>query len=74
MNENHSKLRQQAEVAFGKQQAQFFARERAFEELDSIVVARDEKTMRLREARLDKELQDSVARLAKPAAKRARKS
>jgi hypothetical protein len=61
MTESYSKPRQQAEIAFGKTQSQFFARERAFEELDSIVVAREEKTQRLREARLAKELQASTA-------------
>lgn len=60
MTQTHSKSRQQAEIAFGNVQSQFFARNSAREELDSIVVARDEKTLRLREARLAKELQDSV--------------
>lgn len=71
MTENHSKPRQQAEIAFGKTQSQFFARERAFEELDSIVVARDEKTLRLREARLARERQDSSKPATGPVSKRA---
>ncbi|WP_370677849.1 hypothetical protein [Pleomorphomonas sp. PLEO] len=74
MTEQYSKPRQQAEIAFGKTQSQFFARGRAFEELDSIAVARNEKTTRLREARLAKEQQDSVALAAKPATKRAGRS
>ena len=51
MAEQYSKSRQQAEIAFGKAQSQFFARGQAFEELDSITAARNEKTQRLREAR-----------------------
>ncbi|SCM71390.1 conserved hypothetical protein [uncultured Pleomorphomonas sp.] len=74
MAEQYSKPRQQAEIAFGKTQSQFFARGRAFEELDSITAARNEKTLRLREARLAKELQDSIAPAAKPAPKRAGRS
>lgn len=74
MTQNHSKSRQQAEIAFGNAQSQFFARNSAFEELDSIVVARDEKTLRLREARLAKELQDSTKPAASIVAKRRRKA
>jgi len=40
----------------GKAQSQFFAREPAVEERDSIVLAREEKTLRLREARLAREV------------------
>lgn len=68
MTQTHSKSRQQAEIAFGKAQSQFHARERAVEERDSIVVAREEKTLRLREARLAREL----AATAAPISKRAR--
>jgi hypothetical protein len=74
MTETYSKPRQQAEIAFGKTQSQFFARGQAFEELDSIMVARDEKTLRLRQARLAQELQNRTTALTKPASKRARKS
>ncbi|MBB4009720.1 hypothetical protein [Allorhizobium taibaishanense] len=55
MTEIYSKSRQQAEIAFGKEQSQFFAKARAAEEQDSIAMARNEKTSRLREARLAKE-------------------
>jgi len=55
-----SKSRQQAESAFSKTQTQAIARSRAFEELDSIAVARQEKNARLREARLAKELQEET--------------
>ena len=61
MTETHSKSRQQAEVAFGQTQTEFFARGAAVEELDSIVQAREAKTLRLREARLAKEAQDTAA-------------
>jgi hypothetical protein len=56
MAQTYSKSRQQAEIAFGKAQSQFFAREPAVEERDSIVLAREEKTLRLREARLAREV------------------
>ncbi|WP_430512082.1 hypothetical protein [Pannonibacter phragmitetus] len=72
MSDKHSKPRQQAETAFSREQSQFFARTRAYEELDAITAARDEKTMRLREARLAKELRDTLAATAKSPAKRTR--
>jgi hypothetical protein len=74
MSEHYSKSRQQAEIAFGKTQSQFFARGQAFEELDSITAARNEKTARLREARLAKEAEDSLALATKSAQKRAGRS
>ena len=73
MTENFSKPRQLAEVAFGKNQSQFFERQRAIEDLNSIVIARSEKTQRLREARQEKELQDSLASQTKPTSKRTKK-
>ena len=57
MTETRSKSRQQAEIAFGHTQSQFFARAHAVEEMDSIVQAREAKTQRLREARPAKEAQ-----------------
>ncbi|WP_416066656.1 hypothetical protein ACK9YZ_11260 [Rhizobium sp. ZK1] len=74
MSQTHSKSRQKAEIAFGNVQSQFFARNHAVEELDSLVLARDEKTRRLREARLAKELKDREAATASLIAKRARKA
>jgi hypothetical protein len=74
MSEKHSKPRQQAEAAFGKEQSQFLARGRAYEELDAISAARDEKTLRLREARLARELRESLAAAAKSPAKRAKRT
>ncbi len=68
----HSKSRQQAEVAFGNVQSQFFARNSAVEELDSLARSREEKTLRLREARLSKEAQDRAAATGSLLAKRAK--
>jgi hypothetical protein len=61
MTQTHSRSRQQAEVAFGKTQTEFFARGQAMDALDSIALARDEKTARLREARKAKELADRLS-------------
>lgn len=60
MTETHSKSRKQAEIAFGNVQSQFLERSRAVEEIDQTVRAREEKTLRLREAREAKELQDRL--------------
>jgi hypothetical protein len=72
MTETYSKSRQQAEKAFGATQTQFFANAHAVEELDSITKARDDKTARLREARLQRDLQESL-KPASPSSKRAKK-
>ncbi len=71
MSQTHSKSRQKAEIAFANVQSQFFARNSAVEELDSLVLAREEKTRRLREA-LAKELNDRETATASLIAKRAR--
>ena len=55
MTQTHSKLRQQAEIAFGLTQSHFFAKDRASEEIDFVDQARVAKTLRLREARLSHE-------------------
>jgi hypothetical protein len=60
MTETYSKSRQQAEIAFGNIQTQFFAKNKAVEELDSVAKSREAKTLRLREARLARELNDPV--------------
>ncbi|QND46050.1 hypothetical protein HB780_10195 (plasmid) [Rhizobium lusitanum] len=73
MAQTFSKSRQQAEVAFGNAQSQFFARNNAVDELDFLTRSREEKTLRLREARLAKELQDRTAATASLLVKRARK-
>jgi len=72
MSQTHSKSRQKAEIAFANAQSQFFARNSAVEERDSLVLAREEKTRRLREARLAKELNDREAATASLIAKRAK--
>jgi hypothetical protein len=58
MVQTHSRSRQQAESAFTKTQSQFLARTRAVEEHDMIVLARQQNTARLKEARLAKEADD----------------
>ncbi|WP_047464294.1 hypothetical protein [Rhizobium rhizogenes] len=73
MTEKHSKSRQQAEIAFGDAQSQFFARNSAVDELDSLVRARQEKTLRLREAREAKESEMRQKVATALAAKRAGK-
>lgn len=74
MTQTQSRSRQRAEIAFGDVQKQIFAKDRAVEELDSIVLARDAKTLRLREARLAKEAQNRASATAALIAKRARAS
>jgi hypothetical protein len=74
MSETHSKSRQQAEIAFGNTQTQFFARSHGVEEHDSIIQAREEKTARLREARKAKELVDRISATTALVTKRARKA
>ncbi len=74
MTQTHSRSRQQAEIAFAKARSRFLAQERAFEEIDSIVQARDQKTLRLREARLAKELADRQSATTTLISKRASKA
>lgn len=74
MSKTHSQSRQKAEIAFANTQSQFFARNCAAEELDSLVQAREEKTLRLREARLAKEILDRETVTASLLAKRAQKA
>jgi len=74
MTETYSKSRQQAEVAFGNLQTEFFAKNSAVEELESVAQARDAKTFRLREARLAKEQADRTSVTSALLAKRARAS
>ncbi|MEO9338565.1 hypothetical protein ABFT80_14070 [Mesorhizobium sp. SB112] len=73
MTETQSKSRQRAEIAFGDVTSQFFARSQAFEEIDMLAQARDEKTMRLREARKAKEAAE-LAITVKPATKKRTKT
>ncbi|OLP56960.1 hypothetical protein BJF92_20815 [Rhizobium rhizosphaerae] len=68
MNNSFSKPRQQAEIAFGKTQGRAGtpaqggapARDRAFDELETIKAAREAKTERLRAARLAREAGDGL--------------
>jgi hypothetical protein len=73
MIQTFSKSRQLAEIAFSHAQSQFVARNSAVDELQSAIQAREEKTRRLREARLAKEQQDRTTVTAVLVAKRARK-
>jgi hypothetical protein len=72
MTETYSKSRQQAERAFNSIQTQFFAKNDAVEELASVAYARDAKTLRLREARIAKEVADRVSVTSNLIAKRAK--
>lgn len=72
MTEKHSLSRQKAEIAFSNIQTQFFAKNEAVEELESCTQSREEKTLRLREARLAKELKERVSVTSALLAKRAR--
>jgi hypothetical protein len=74
MTETYSKSRQQAEVAFGNLQTEFFAKNNAVEELESVAQARDAKTFRLREARLAKEQDDRASATSALLARRAKAS
>lgn len=64
--QTHSKSRQQAEIAFSRAQSQFFARNNSVDAVyvDGLVRSREEKTLRLREARLAKELHDRAGATA----------
>ena len=72
MTETYSKSRQQAELAFGNVQSQFFPKNNALEELKSEEHAREAKTLRLREARLAKEQAERMPATAALVAKRAK--
>lgn len=58
MTPSHSSSRQTAETAFAKIQSSFLVRQHADEGCDPILQARQEKTLRLRNARLAKEDDD----------------
>lgn len=59
--------RARAEIAFAEAQSQFLARDRPVGELDAIAQARAEKTLRLKTARMARDLEER-ARAAAPAA------
>lgn len=70
--ETYSRSRQQAEIAFGKTQTEFFARGQATAVLDTIAEVRDEKTKRLREARKAKEMAEGMSAMITTARKRSK--
>ena len=65
--------RQRAEMVFGAAHPPSSARDRAFEEIDAMKVVRDEKTQRLREARLARDRKNGSALPAGAASDRAGK-
>ncbi|WCL55400.1 hypothetical protein [Gimibacter soli] len=75
MTNTNARSRQQAEPVVDRKQLQIVARERAFEELEEAASASDEKTVRLREARLAREMKDRLkAAAARAVTKSARKA
>jgi hypothetical protein len=70
MTQQHTRSRQQAEISFSKLQAPVIAKDLAEHERKAAVEARDEKTARLRVARLAKELADRTSATAALIAKR----
>jgi hypothetical protein len=61
MTKSFSSPRERAEAAFGKTQSQALARDRTISEIDAVTQARDEKTSRLRAARIAKEAEERAA-------------
>ena len=74
MANDTSKPGERADITFAGMQSQFYGRGGAAEEVDALVAAREEKTARLREARLAKDRRDLIAATAAKLAKRARKA
>ncbi len=66
MTANSRKTRDQAESAFSKTQTQSLSLGRIISEQDAVSQAREEKTARLRELRLDKQADDLAAAAAAP--------
>ena len=66
MTANSRKTRDQAESAFSKTQTQFLSLGRIISERDAVSEAREAKTARLRELRLDKQADDLAAAAAAP--------
>ena len=65
MTETYSRCRQEAEIAFGKTQSEFFARGQASNAAKTATQLRDEKTQRLRKARQAQEWneQESITKM-----------
>jgi hypothetical protein len=70
LSANSRKSRDQAESAFSKTQTQSLSLGRIVSEQDAASRAREEKTARLKELRLQKEAADQLAAAAAPAPKR----
>ncbi len=70
MSESSKRSRDQAETSFSKTQTQFLTRNRIISEHDAVSDARDAKTARLRELRLEKEAEEKALAAAKPTPKR----
>jgi hypothetical protein len=73
LTENSKKSREQAEISFSKTQTQSMARNRIMSEQDAVSQAREAKTARLRELRMEKEAEELAAAEAAPSGKRAAK-
>ena len=71
---NSRRSRDQAETAFSKTQTQSLSLGRIVSEQDAVSRAREEKTARLRELRLQKEAADQLAAAIAPTPKRKAKS
>ncbi|MET0747035.1 MAG: hypothetical protein ABWY49_02480 [Rhizobium sp.] len=74
MAEQSRKSDLESEVSFVGAQSQFYGRGGATEEMNAVVAAREEKTARLREARLAKDRRDMIMATAAKLAKRAGKA
>jgi len=70
----YSKPREQAESAFTKVQSQLMARNRVIEEIDTMAQAREDKTSRLKNARLAREADDRTRATAALKSRRAIKA
>lgn len=70
MTEQYSNARKAAEKSFSATQVEFFSKNHAYDEMNSVAKARDEKTQRLRAARLAKEQEDAATLIVAPSPKR----
>jgi hypothetical protein len=73
MTQTQSRSRPQAEFAANLAQAEFFAKDHAVEEQQFVTQAREAKTLRLRDARMAKELQVRAAAICGLISMRAKK-
>lgn len=70
MTANSKKTREQAETSFSKTQTQSMSLNRIISEQDAVSQAREAKTARLKEMRLEKEASDLAIAAAAPVAKK----